>query len=76
MQTSGGDNAELARKVHERFDKCVPCRTNSEFSVVSSNDALVLPMSLWSWPYADESMHVLLLSQLRQAQAICPTLLK
>lgn len=44
MQTSGGDNAELARKVHERFDKCVPCLTNSEFSVVSSNDALVLPM--------------------------------
>lgn len=24
METSGGDNAELARKVHERFDKCAP----------------------------------------------------
>lgn len=24
METSGGDNAELARKVHERFEKCAP----------------------------------------------------
>ena len=24
MGTSGGDNAELARKIHSRFDRCAP----------------------------------------------------
>ena len=23
METSGGDNAQLARKIHERYDRCV-----------------------------------------------------
>ena len=29
MGTSGGDNAELAKKIHSRFDRCAPVKSRS-----------------------------------------------
>jgi hypothetical protein len=58
METSGGDNAQLARKIHERYDRCVsllcagfPLRTSAQKNIAAAAVACFCCSWLLSLPH-------------------------